>query len=374
MKTIIILEDSRKVGFGGGQKGSIDVINALHKNFNCVATDSVSDSIFAKEAEKILGKKVIKLYSLATKNMNKASFSIGILELFTYPFFILLNAIILYRNLQKNKLSKQNAILYSPIKKTLACAYILNLLTGMPFIYHARNVDNNESPFFKMLIKILNKASAVICVSRTVRENLKLRNAILLNNSVYLHDSVYIYDSVNYRKIDKNVVVAAFASLMEWKGLKYLMEAHKHLKNKDRVFIRIYGTGAQEKYLKTLESENVALCGFAENTEHIMKNEIDIICVPSIDREAFGRVPVEGYCFGIPAIVTNIGAQAEITINGKTGIHVPIKNAKAIAEAIDYLLDNPHIYEQMSRNSLEYVKQFDMKIFNEKICEIMGAI
>ena len=370
MKTIIILEDSRKVGFGGGQRGSIEVINALHKDFNCVATDSILDSIFAKEAEIVLNKKAIKLYSLAAKNMGKASFSISFFEFLTYPFFALLNIIILCRNLRKNKLNKQNSILYAPLKKTLIYAYILNLLTGIPFAYHARNVDNNKSMFFKILRKILRKAFIVICVSKTVQENLKLHNSIVLYDSVVLRNLTQFSKNIE----NKNIVVAAFASLIEWKGLEYLMQSYGYLKNKNKIYIRIYGNGTQENYLKTLENDHITLCGFAKNTESIMKNNVDIICVPSIDQEAFGRVPVEGYCFGIPAIVTNIGAQAEITIDGKTGTHVPIKSAKKIAEAIDFLVENPQIYKQMSENSLEYVKQFDMEIFNKKINEIMERV
>jgi len=48
-----------------------------------------------------------------------------------------------------------------------------------------------------------------------------------------------------------------------------------------------------------------------KNSKEIMK-EIDILVVPSIRPEGFGRVIVEGMVSGILVISTNIGATSEI--------------------------------------------------------------
>ena len=83
---------------------------------------------------------------------------------------------------------------------------------------------------------------------------------------------------------------------------------------------------------------------------------------------------MEGNSFGIPAIVTNIGAQAEITIDGKTGYHVPPQDAQAIAAAIDQMLDNPEQYRTLSRQALEHSKSFDLKAHRARLLEIFQAI
>ena len=170
------------------------------------------------------------------------------------------------------------------------------------------------------------------------------------------------------------ITVAVFASLIPWKGIEYFMQSFPYLKYQDNVYYRVYGKGGEHQNLLKYTNDHVQLLGFAEDTETILKDEVDLVCVPSIAEEAFGRVSVEGYKFGIPAITTDIGGQREINISGHVGVQVPIKNPRAIAEQVDYFIENPDTYEKFSANALVYVKKFDFQLFKKHILLLFKTV
>jgi glycosyltransferase involved in cell wall biosynthesis len=366
-KTILVLEDSRKVGFGGGQKGSLEMIQALMPCFNLIITDSVANSRFAQGASQRTGSPVVLLRSFGKiVNGDKASFSIGPLEILLFPLLTLWNLGRLYLLLRSSKLQATNCILYAPSKKTLVLAWTLAKVTGIPLVYHARNFDNRNSIFFKPLEWILRETKLVICVSKAVLQNLQAPQGI------HLYNPIRLQNSTKPKSIEGKspIIVAAFASLLPWKGLEYLIQAHSQLKFPEKVRIWIFGTGPELSKLTQLASPGVELKGFTDQVDSLLRDQIDLICMPSISEEAFGRVPMEGYSFGIPAIVTNIGAQAEITLDGETGVLVPVQNATAIADAVDHFLQNPQLYATMSANALRRAQEFDLNAFERKVREI----
>lgn len=376
MKKVLVLEDSRKVGFGGGQKGSLEVLEALTKDFEVIATDSVEDSIFATRSEKILGRPVHPIRSFGSVvGGDKGSFGIGISELALFPFLSLWNLGSLKRLLRREQMNRDNTILYAPLKKTLVLAWVLSAMTGIPYVYHARTVDNRDSRFFKILMAFLKRSSTILCVSKTVANNLNLPQCQLLYNAVPIQTHVAPKQVPNSDETsERKFVVAAFASLFPLKGLQYLVHAARQSRHANRLDVRIYGAGPMEHELSEICPQNCQLHGFADNVNELMATDIHAVCTPSIVEEAFGRVPMEGNSFGIPAIVTDIGAQAEITVNGETGYHVPVRDSQAIADAIDHMIDNPDHYRQLSTNALQYSNGFDLTSHRARVLEIFQTL
>ena len=77
----------------------------------------------------------------------------------------------------------------------------------------------------------------------------------------------------------------------------------------------------------------------------------DIFCLPSTERsEAFGVVQLEAMAFGKPVISTSIkGSGVDwVNLNNISGIIVPPKDEKKLAEAIIELLTDEKKYQQLS--------------------------
>ena len=113
--------------------------------------------------------------------------------------------------------------------------------------------------------------------------------------------------------------------------------------------------------------------GFTKNPEKSIK-DTDALVVSSIIPESFSLVAVEAFKHGKPVIATNLGGQAEIVIDNYVGLHCLPKNPQSIAEKIDLLYENPELYNQLSRNALEYSKKFSYEKFRSQILEVFDSV
>jgi len=363
MKNILILEDSSKVIFGGGQKVTLYVMEILHKKYSIFLADCAKESIFMKKASKyVKGKLLLKCFG-KVNNKERSSFNISFQEIFFFPFLTLINLIKLKKFLNNNFLN-DNIIVYAATKKSLVLAYLLKKLYGIKYIFHAHTINDKDSFFYKTISFAYKEAEKIICVSEEVSKSLEIQNKYVIYNPIDM--TTISHKNIKNKKI---INIATFSSLIKMKGVEYFMKSYEYLKNKKKVQFLIYGEGEQKEYLKKFEKEKIKLKGFTNKTEQLMKEEIDIIVIPSIAKEACPMVILEAFKHGIPVIATNIGGQAELVCE-KCGFLVNIKKPEEIAKKIDFLIDNPEIYENYSKNALIYAQQFDMNNFEKKILKI----
>ncbi|HUI75363.1 MAG TPA: glycosyltransferase, partial [Candidatus Acidoferrum sp.] len=74
--------------------------------------------------------------------------------------------------------------------------------------------------------------------------------------------------------------------------------------------------------------------------------------------ESFGLVQVEAMAAGIPVVNTEIESGVpEVSLHGVTGITVPPGDAQALAEAVNYLLENTEMREKYGRAALARVSE-----------------
>ncbi len=93
--------------------------------------------------------------------------------------------------------------------------------------------------------------------------------------------------------------------------------------------------------------------------------QVDLVALSSIS-EGLPLVILEGYAAGIPAVVTNVGACAELIYGkseedkalGASGIVVEIANAEALAQGIITLLQDTPRWQAAQRVARERVKRF----------------
>ena len=87
------------------------------------------------------------------------------------------------------------------------------------------------------------------------------------------------------------------------------------------------------------ELPNVKVSGFQKNIADLYSKS-NIACLPSY-REGLPKSLIEAAACGRVVITTDVPGCRDAIEPDKTGILVPIKNAKAIADAIEYLIENP---------------------------------
>jgi glycosyltransferase involved in cell wall biosynthesis len=148
--------------------------------------------------------------------------------------------------------------------------------------------------------------------------------------------------------------------LVSDKGASLLLEALKLMTTKPR--LTIVGDGPERAALEkqTADSELRAQVEFVgslhgEQLADALR-EHEILVVPSLWREPFGIVALEGIACGCVAIGSAGGGLAEAI--GPCGVTFPNGDARALADAITRLLDDPAERDRLRQNAPGHLARF----------------
>ena len=87
--------------------------------------------------------------------------------------------------------------------------------------------------------------------------------------------------------------------------------------------------------------------------------------------ESIPQVIKEAFYLKIPVIATNVGGISEIVENGTTGILIPPENPEKMIDAINNLLDDDLLIDQLTKNAFEFItKNFTWDVLLPKYIEL----
>jgi len=139
-------------------------------------------------------------------------------------------------------------------------------------------------------------------------------------------------------------LVGIVATLRSWKGHRYLVDALSHLRHAD-TRLAIVGDGPQHDALRRQVhalglDARVVFAGQQDDVRPWLA-ALDAFVLPSYANEGVPQALLQAMFAGIPCITTNAGAIPEIARDGDTARVVPREDARALAAAIDDVLDDP---------------------------------
>jgi len=156
-------------------------------------------------------------------------------------------------------------------------------------------------------------------------------------------------------------VIGAVGHFRKAKGYEYLVKAAPLVLEKipNARFI-IVGEGLEKPDIERRISEaklddKFILLGNRDDVPELLKI-MDIFCRPSI-HEGLGRALTEAMYAELPPVVTDIWGTREICEDGKTGILVPIRDPKALADGIVKMWENPDMAKRIGSDARKKVKQ-----------------
>jgi glycosyltransferase involved in cell wall biosynthesis len=79
-----------------------------------------------------------------------------------------------------------------------------------------------------------------------------------------------------------------------------------------------------------------------------------VACVPWY--EPFGIVPLEAMACGVPVVASSVGGLIDTVVDGVTGIHVPPRRPRPIAEALTTLLADAELRARLGAAGAERVR------------------
>lgn len=150
--------------------------------------------------------------------------------------------------------------------------------------------------------------------------------------------------------------------LVYYKGCDVLLEAMARTKG---TVLNIVGDGPLKKELEE-QCERLGLSSRVSFTGNLPDEELrreladcDVFVLPSVAKsEAFGIVQIEAMAYGKPVINTKLPSGVPyVSLDKQTGLTVEPGNPDALADAIQFLADNPAIITEYGKAAAGRVRQ-----------------
>ena len=115
----------------------------------------------------------------------------------------------------------------------------------------------------------------------------------------------------------------------------------------------------------------IKLLGFAHDAA-ATTHQADVVVLPSY-REGLPKSLLEAAACGKPVITTDVPGCRDAIEPNVTGLLVPSKDPVKLAEAMQYLIDNPDVRQKMGQEGRRLAEEaFDIKLVVKKHMEIYG--
>ena len=160
------------------------------------------------------------------------------------------------------------------------------------------------------------------------------------------------------------------------KGVEDLVETW--LRGGLQMELRVAGDGPERKRLKQKAEKNPQIRWLGRlGREQVLEEMAGAAALlfPSRWYEGFPMTLLEAFSVGCPAVVTDIGSQAEIVRDGETGLQVAVGEYGEMEEVVQRLAGDPELNLKLSRRARkEYEERFTPERNYERLMEIYEEI
>jgi glycosyltransferase involved in cell wall biosynthesis len=152
--------------------------------------------------------------------------------------------------------------------------------------------------------------------------------------------------------------IGIVATLRSWKGHRFLVDAMPLLTHRGACLL-IVGDGPQRDALETQVDalalgERVVFAGQQADVARWLA-ALDVFVLPSYANEGVPQALLQAMFAGIPCVTTDAGAIPEIARDQDTAYIVPREDPRALAAAIDHVLDRPDEASAIAQRARAFV-------------------
>jgi glycosyltransferase involved in cell wall biosynthesis len=145
------------------------------------------------------------------------------------------------------------------------------------------------------------------------------------------------------------------------KGAEYLLQAVARLDR--RCSLTLVGDGPSRSRLEALvrrilgKRHDIVFTGWLPHDQVLgLYDQSQVVAVPSVWPEPFGRVGLEATGMGRPVVAFDVGGVREWLVDGYNGFLVSPKDITTFAAALDRLLEDASLRQAMGRNGMELAR------------------
>lgn len=354
-----ILQVLPELRSGGVERGTVDLARYLKKNGHGAVVVSAGGPMAGE-----LTKQGIRHYKLPVHKKNP-------LTLFQCV-----------RALSKIVRDEKIDIIHARSRVPALVAFLVSRRTQVPFIttchgFYSKHFLSHVMGWGKLVIV----ASHVI--GKRMRDDFKVpyERIRLIHRGVNLEE--FQMRSPEAFSDSKTITVGLVGRITPIKGHPLFLKAMARVA---RVYpnlkIQIIGEAPKIQYKEELLLLTKKL-GLAGCTEFLgtrydipeLLSRMNVLVVPSVGEEAFGRVAIEAGACGVPVVATRIGGLIDIIENEKEGLLVPPDDARLLAEAVIELIKEPAKAAQMAKALREKIeREFTLELMFRKTLAVYQEV
>ena len=210
--------------------------------------------------------------------------------------------------------------------------------------------------------KCYNLADSVVTVSDSLAQAIHERFGIqcrVINNMI----EDRFFKQSKAMNLHRGFRFISVGSLFPIKGYDVLIEAFTKIGKDKDVTLDIVGKGTEYERLQRLidkygQQDRINLTGVKspEEVAEMLENSDSFVLASK--SETFGIVFIEAMAKGLPVIATRCGGPEEF-VNEKNGILVDVDDVKALADAMEYMMEHQSDYNKVN------IRQFCLNNFSE---------
>ncbi len=240
----------------------------------------------------------------------------------------------------------------------------------------AVDVSPNERLRWLKLMAMRAGVKRFVAVSNSLSAQIRRQGLLDETRSQVIYNGIETFRYCRTRLTDLRVklglptegfLIGCLGNVRPAKGYGVLVEAAAALRNRrEHVHIVIAGdthSGLMPELREQLAalglSNRVHFIGFVKDSARFL-GQIDLFVLSSLS-EGFSIATVEAMATGLPVVVTQCGGPEEIVTDGINGIVVPTRDPQALSAAIDRLIDDEALRDQLGREAAECARRrFDI--------------
>ena len=257
---------------------------------------------------------------------------------------------------------------------------VVGLLTGLGYVFTA---ETGKAAVLRKLVTLSCKVAFRRGNQRVIFQNPDDRFIFVESQILPAHKTVLIKGSgvdvktyVPTPEPDGVPVVLLAARMLRDKGVVEFVEAARSLRNAGvrARFVLVGETDpgnptaiSIEQLRQWADSGDIEWWGLRDNMHEVLAQS-HIVCLPSL-REGVPKVLIEAAACGRAIVTTDAPGCREIVRPGENGLLVPVRDGRALAEALQLLIENADLRASMGLRGREIaVEEFSVeRVVNETL-------
>lgn len=265
-------------------------------------------------------------------------------------------------------------------------------ISGLGYVFVARGI---KAGVFRRIVSVLYRFALRSSRTRVIFQNPEDKSLLIQNRvisekqAIILRGSGVALEKYSYLPEPDGIPVIAFASrLLKDKGVEEFVRGARILRGRG-IKARFWLIGdidqdnpasVSQAMLDVWRKENVVeVLGYRRDIPELFAKS-NIIALPSY-REGLPKVLVEAAACGRAVVTTDVPGCRDAIEPGRTGLLVPVRDADALADAVQKLIENPELRKSMGRAgrklaerefAIEKIVDAHMEIYEQMVSASVG--